>query len=102
MADTATAPVPNTVSDESMQRDPVPNTVSDESMQHEYKFNISMSCGGCSGAVERVLKKLDGAYFHWHIPSSRCSHLSLLSLYRYFPFNPSMSSELNLKIYEQN
>jgi copper chaperone len=28
--------------------------------QHEYKFNITMSCGGCSGAVDRVLKKLDG------------------------------------------
>jgi copper chaperone len=27
---------------------------------HTYKFNIGMSCGGCSGAVERVLKKLDG------------------------------------------
>jgi copper chaperone len=27
-----------------------------------YKFNVSMSCGGCSGAVERVLKKLDGAF----------------------------------------
>ncbi|MCJ1236753.1 Cytosolic copper metallochaperone [Varicellaria rhodocarpa] len=27
---------------------------------HHYKFNISMNCGGCSGAVERVLKKLDG------------------------------------------
>ncbi|KKK19309.1 iron copper transporter, partial [Aspergillus rambellii] len=26
---------------------------------HTYKFNISMSCSGCSGAVERVLKKLD-------------------------------------------
>ncbi|KAH6656362.1 heavy-metal-associated domain-containing protein [Truncatella angustata] len=25
-----------------------------------YKFNVSMSCGGCSGAVDRVLKKLDG------------------------------------------
>jgi copper chaperone len=23
-----------------------------------YKFNITMSCGGCSGAVERALKKL--------------------------------------------
>jgi len=30
---------------------------------HTYKFNISMSCGGCSGAVERVLKKLDGIPF---------------------------------------
>ncbi|KAL1967510.1 hypothetical protein VTN77DRAFT_3025 [Rasamsonia byssochlamydoides] len=28
--------------------------------EHTYKFNVSMSCGGCSGAVERVLKKLDG------------------------------------------
>lgn len=28
--------------------------------EHTYKFNISMSCGGCSGAVDRVLKKLDG------------------------------------------
>ncbi|KAL4896355.1 heavy metal transport/detoxification protein [Aspergillus ambiguus] len=27
---------------------------------HQYKFNVAMSCGGCSGAVERVLKKLDG------------------------------------------
>ncbi|MCJ1226706.1 Cytosolic copper metallochaperone [Toensbergia leucococca] len=27
---------------------------------HNYKFDITMSCGGCSGAVERVLKKLDG------------------------------------------
>lgn len=29
--------------------------------EHRYLFNVSMSCGGCSGAVERVLKKLDGA-----------------------------------------
>ncbi|KAB8229269.1 Cytosolic copper metallochaperone [Aspergillus alliaceus] len=28
--------------------------------EHQYKFHITMSCGGCSGAVERVLKKLDG------------------------------------------
>ncbi|KAE8348401.1 heavy metal transport/detoxification protein [Aspergillus coremiiformis] len=28
--------------------------------EHQYKFNVAMSCGGCSGAVERVLKKLDG------------------------------------------
>ncbi|RAL00233.1 copper metallochaperone ATX1 [Aspergillus ibericus CBS 121593] len=27
---------------------------------HQYKFNVTMSCGGCSGAVERVLRKLDG------------------------------------------
>ncbi|MCJ1336888.1 Cytosolic copper metallochaperone [Bachmanniomyces sp. S44760] len=27
---------------------------------HNYKFNVTMTCGGCSGAVERVLKKLEG------------------------------------------
>ncbi|CAJ0555181.1 Ff.00g052460.m01.CDS01 [Fusarium sp. VM40] len=27
---------------------------------HTYEFNISMSCGGCSGAIDRVLKKLEG------------------------------------------
>ncbi|KAF9760976.1 hypothetical protein IL306_004024 [Fusarium sp. DS 682] len=26
---------------------------------HTYEFNITMSCGGCSGAIDRVLKKLD-------------------------------------------
>jgi copper chaperone len=25
---------------------------------HTYKFNVTMSCGGCSGAVERALNKL--------------------------------------------
>jgi copper chaperone len=34
---------------------------------HTYKFNIGMSCGGCSGAVERVLKKLEGASFPPHM-----------------------------------
>ncbi|KAH6851138.1 hypothetical protein B0I37DRAFT_414478 [Chaetomium sp. MPI-CAGE-AT-0009] len=29
-------------------------------VEHQYKFNVSMSCGGCSGAVDRVLKKLEG------------------------------------------
>ncbi|QSZ32039.1 hypothetical protein DSL72_001608 [Monilinia vaccinii-corymbosi] len=28
--------------------------------EHTYKFGITMTCGGCSGAVDRVLKKLDG------------------------------------------
>lgn len=27
---------------------------------HTYKFNVTMSCGGCSGAVNRVLGKLEG------------------------------------------
>ncbi|KAL9136227.1 MAG: hypothetical protein Q9175_002575 [Cornicularia normoerica] len=27
---------------------------------HHYHFDITMTCSGCSGAVERVLKKTDG------------------------------------------
>ncbi|KAL8808054.1 MAG: hypothetical protein Q9182_000332 [Xanthomendoza sp. 2 TL-2023] len=27
---------------------------------HHYKFNIEMSCTGCSGAIDRVLKRLEG------------------------------------------
>lgn len=27
---------------------------------HTYKFKVAMSCGGCSGAVNRVLGKLEG------------------------------------------
>lgn len=30
---------------------------------HTYNFNVTMTCGGCSGAVERVLKKLDGSHY---------------------------------------
>ncbi|KZZ96180.1 Heavy metal-associated domain, HMA [Ascosphaera apis ARSEF 7405] len=32
--------------------------------EHYYKFNVSMSCSGCSGAIDRVLKKLDGVKSH--------------------------------------
>jgi copper chaperone CopZ len=34
--------------------------------EHHYKFNVTMTCGGCSGAVERVLKKLDGKSITQH------------------------------------
>ncbi|SYW75723.1 related to ATX1 - antioxidant protein and metal homeostasis factor [Ustilago bromivora] len=27
--------------------------------QHEYKFEVVMTCSGCSGAVSKVLSKLD-------------------------------------------
>ena len=30
------------------------------STEPHYKFDIVMTCGGCSGAIERTLKKLDG------------------------------------------
>jgi copper chaperone len=29
---------------------------------HTYEFSIAMSCGGCSGAIDRVLKKLEGMF----------------------------------------
>lgn len=45
---------------------------------HTYTFNVTMSCSGCSGAVERVLKKLEGESFPLCPPSS---HLPLLSLH---------------------
>ncbi|KAI5927928.1 hypothetical protein F4810DRAFT_705825 [Camillea tinctor] len=28
--------------------------------EHTYKFNVTMSCSGCSGAINRVLGKLEG------------------------------------------
>jgi len=28
--------------------------------EHTYDFEVKMTCGGCSGAVTRVLKKLEG------------------------------------------
>ncbi|THG99772.1 hypothetical protein EW026_g2642 [Hermanssonia centrifuga] len=28
--------------------------------EHSYKFNVKMTCGGCSGAVTRVLAKAEG------------------------------------------
>jgi len=38
-------------------------------VEHNYKFNVTMTCGGCSGAVERVLKKLEGMIpRHHHTP----------------------------------
>ncbi|EPQ58712.1 hypothetical protein GLOTRDRAFT_98891 [Gloeophyllum trabeum ATCC 11539] len=28
--------------------------------EHTYKFDVKMTCSGCSGAVDRVLKKAEG------------------------------------------
>ncbi|TFK55047.1 copper chaperone taha [Heliocybe sulcata] len=28
--------------------------------EHTYKFDVKMTCSGCSGAVDRVLKKTEG------------------------------------------
>jgi copper chaperone len=38
---------------------------------HTYEFNVTMSCGGCSGAIDRVLKKLDGMARPCPCPSVR-------------------------------
>ncbi|KAG6300140.1 hypothetical protein E4U09_007363 [Claviceps aff. purpurea] len=27
---------------------------------HTYEFNVTMTCGGCSGAIERVLSRMEG------------------------------------------
>ena len=47
-----------------------------QSQDHTYKFNVTMSCGGCSGAVDRVLKKLDGTSGRRErvsrVPAPRC------------------------------
>jgi copper chaperone len=49
--------------------------------EHTYKFNVSMSCGGCSGAVDRVLKRLDGKLcpspISHHLPS-KAARISVL------------------------
>ena len=34
----------------------------DVAAEHKYQFNVSMSCGGCSGAIDRVLKRMEGAF----------------------------------------
>jgi copper chaperone len=56
--------------------------------EHNYKFNVAMSCGGCSGAIERVLKKLDGM---WLNPSHRDSFLTLLTGVK--SFNVSLANQ---------
>ena len=36
------------------------NGKADAQAQHTYTFDVVMTCGGCSGAVQRVLSKMDG------------------------------------------
>ncbi|KAJ7709869.1 hypothetical protein B0H17DRAFT_1029558 [Mycena rosella] len=31
-----------------------------ESAEHKYKFDVKMTCSGCSGAITRVLEKAKG------------------------------------------
>lgn len=46
---------------------------------HTYKFNVTMSCGGCSGAINRVLGKLEGELRNIPMP---------LTQTMYPPFHP--------------
>lgn len=38
--------------------------------EHTYKYKVKMTCGGCSGAVSKVLEraKKDGKYMHSLLP----------------------------------
>ncbi|KAI9716042.1 MAG: Cytosolic copper metallochaperone [Chrysothrix sp. TS-e1954] len=65
MADTTTtapAPTPTTTSSAPASTSteiPTPSATSN-TQGHTYLFDITMTCSGCSGAIERVLKRLDG------------------------------------------
>ncbi|KAJ1648692.1 Cytosolic copper metallochaperone [Coemansia asiatica] len=50
MTDTASAPTTAPAA----PADAAPTTI------NTYEYNVVMPCGGCSGAVERALKKADG------------------------------------------
>lgn len=36
----------------------------------EFKYHVAMSCGGCSGAINRVLTKAKGAFYSIHSTST--------------------------------
>ncbi|KAF1814410.1 hypothetical protein P152DRAFT_456662 [Eremomyces bilateralis CBS 781.70] len=46
--------------------------------EHVYKFNVVMTCGGCSGAIDRVLKRLDGMN-PWRLASEALDQGNLLT-----------------------
>lgn len=62
--------------------------------EHNYKFNITMTCGGCSGAVERVLKKLEGksSLTRMLLLSSICLPILTISLLTTPPHQVSKNS----------
>ncbi|RYC61155.1 hypothetical protein CHU98_g5051 [Xylaria longipes] len=60
-ADPAIAVTPPNILPASPARAPSSHHITDTMADaHTYKFNVTMSCGGCSGAINRVLGKLDG------------------------------------------
>lgn len=47
---------------------------------HTYEFDVTMNCGGCSGAIDRVLKKLDGTSpFHSQLLVARRPSVRMLT-----------------------
>ena len=62
------------------------------SAEQNYEFGVNMSCGGCSGAVNRVLGKLDGmlsppfCHFSYH-----CLALQLRFFLQSLPLPPLLS-----------
>ncbi|KAG8527900.1 uncharacterized protein KY384_006816 [Bacidia gigantensis] len=57
---TSVRPQPNHLHPKDPSYHHLPQTPHKMTAAHHYHFNIAMSCGGCSGAVERVLKKTEG------------------------------------------
>jgi hypothetical protein len=74
---------------------------------HTYKFNVSMSCGGCSGAVDRVLKKLAGSSPSLPYPLAAASRSVLFSGPRTPPrtalscFSPMTETTKRLRRFEK-
>jgi len=44
--------------------DPTPEITQVAGPEQTYKFNVVMNCSGCSGAVDRVLKKVEGVSYY--------------------------------------
>lgn len=64
--------------------------------EHNYKFNVTMTCGGCSGAVERVLKRLDGklsSCARWNPASGSDSRLLTLLLLGVKSYDVSLDTQ---------
>ncbi|RYO99712.1 hypothetical protein DL766_005686 [Monosporascus sp. MC13-8B] len=66
--------------------------------EHTYKFNVTMSCGGCSGAINRVLGKLEGEFASCPSRPSRPSFVPASPDYDSPPPRPSRS--LRVKSYD--
>lgn len=67
--------------------EPIPSIPAASSAAHHYNFTVRMTCSGCSGAVDRVLKRMDGEYYaslsRYHLSTRPYCHCpSQLSTYQ--------------------